>query len=41
MTTYCRLRGEMDFAQLAMQSATTVPGFRKGDIVREYSRLYG
>jgi len=28
---------EMDFAALAMESATAVPGFRKNDVVREYA----
>ena len=34
-----RLFGGIDFAALAAENATAVPGFRKGDVVREYARL--
>ena len=28
---------EMDFSNLAMKNTTIIPGFRKGDIVQEYT----
>ena len=31
---------KMDFESLAMKSTTSIPGFRKGDIVQGYSYLY-
>ena len=31
----------LDFAALAMNTATAVPGFRKGDLVNEYGVTYG
>lgn len=31
---------QIDFPALAMKNTTSIPGFRKGDIVREYSCLY-
>ena len=31
---------EMDFSNLAMKNTTIIPGFRKGDIVQEYTYLY-
>ncbi len=30
----------IDFSKLAMKNTTSVPGFRKGDVVQEYIRLY-
>ncbi len=36
-----RLHRGIDYAQLAMRNTTSVPGFRKGDIVQEYIRRYG
>jgi len=36
-----RLHDGLDYAALSQQNATTTPGFRKHDIVREYTRLYG
>lgn len=35
-----RLRDDFDFCRLAMQCTTSVPGFRKGDVVREYTASY-
>ena len=35
-----RLHDEMDYAALAIKNTTSIPGFRKGDIVAEYGRLY-
>lgn len=32
---------DMDFKRLAMKHITTTPGFRKGDVVGEYSEVYG
>ena len=32
---------EMDYGALAMKHTTSIPGFRKGDIVKEYEELYG
>lgn len=31
----------IDYAELAMRSATAIPGFRKGDVVREYIARHG
>lgn len=36
-----RLHNEMDYAALAIANTTSTPGFRKADIVREYSRRFG
>lgn len=34
-----RLREELNFKELALKHTTSVPGFRKGDVVAEYSRV--
>lgn len=31
----------IDYGELALRNTTSVPGFRKGDLVKEYTRLYG
>lgn len=31
----------IDYEELAMRSATAIPGFRKGDVVQEYTAHYG
>ena len=31
----------IDYGELALCNTTSVPGFRKGDLVKEYTRLYG
>ncbi|MGI9338901.1 MAG: hypothetical protein ACR2P4_10390 [Gammaproteobacteria bacterium] len=36
-----RLYSEIDYAKLAARNTTSTPGFRKGDIVGEYSRKFG
>ena len=36
-----RLYDEIDYAQLAAHNTTSIPGFRKGDIVCEYTRRFG
>ena len=33
-----RLLEEIDYGELALRTATSVPGFRKGDLVLEYQR---
>lgn len=35
-----RLYKRMNFEALALKNTTSIPGFRKGDVVQEYSRLY-
>ena len=32
---------EMDYGALAMKHTTSIPGFRKGDVVQEYGERYG
>ena len=32
---------EMDYGELAMKHTTSIPGFRKGDVVKEYGEMYG
>jgi len=36
-----RLYEGIDYEALAMKNTTSIPGFRKGDLVQEYSSLYG
>ena len=36
-----RLHGEIDYGELALRHTTSVPGFRKGDLVTEYAERYG
>ena len=31
----------IDYESLAQECATAVPGFRKGDLVKEYTQHYG
>ena len=38
---YGRLYDEIDYENLALKNTTTTPGFRKGDLVQEYTHLYG
>ena len=35
-----RLHKEIDYEALAMKNTTSIPGFRKGDVVQEYTYLY-
>lgn len=35
-----RLFAQIDYAELAQRNTTSVPGFRKGDLVKEYSDRY-
>ena len=37
---YKRLRDDFDFCKLAIKYTTSVPGFRKGDVVHEYKDCY-
>jgi len=36
-----RLHNKIDYQELSLQNTTSVPGFRKGDLIEEYIRLYG
>ncbi len=38
---YNRLFAEIDYTALSMKNTTSIPGFRKGDVVQEYLYLYG
>lgn len=38
---WARLYEGIDYEALATKNTTSIPGFRKGDLVKEYSRLYG
>ncbi len=38
---HARLHDEIDYGVLAQKNTTCIPGFRKGDIVQEYSHTYG
>ena len=40
-STRRRLHCEIDFGALAQKNTTMIPGFRKGDVVQEYSNYYG
>ena len=35
-----RLYKEIDYNKLAMKNTTSIPGFRKGDLVQEYIHRY-
>lgn len=37
---YDRLHDDIDYEELAFKSATSIPGFRKGDLVQEYMYRY-
>lgn len=37
---YSRLHDEIDYEDLSLKYTTSVPGFRKGDVVREYNSIY-
>ena len=39
-TVYDRLHDEIDYEELAFKSTTSIPGFRKGDLVQEYISRY-
>ena len=38
---YSRLYADIDYNELALKNTTSIPGFRKCDIVEEYSQRYG
>ncbi len=40
-TVLRRLREQIDYGALAIENTTTTPGFRKGDLVAEYTALFG